>query len=87
MSAMLSINSLLALSIRTFVLFGFWWLLSGKTDSFYLIAGFLCAFTIAVLAHSPLPGNAAVKSKLKTLYSFPLYAFWLLGRIILAAVP
>lgn len=67
------------------MLFGFWFLLSGKKSPFYLIVGLLCALGVAILSHYPRLGASEVRSRLKTIVSLPLYVLWLLSRIFLAA--
>lgn len=74
---------------RTVYLFGFWILLSGKLELFYLIAGFLGAKVIAYLSLSENPKASAfvhLPAVPGIAFRAARYVFWLLGRIVLAAL-
>lgn len=84
------VANLVAIFLRTAVLFLFWIFLSGKFDAVHLFLGFLSSLAIAILTSFE---SKPHRNSLKTLRRGPgifirgfLYSFWLLGRIILATV-
>jgi len=79
---------MIAFIISFLGLFGFWVLLSGKTDTFHLGLGILSALFVAALNHQdrPVKEQLARAGKIPvTLFRGVLYFCWLLQRIVLAA--
>jgi len=87
------------ITVRTGLLFAFWFLLSGKRELFYLAAGFLSALSIAWMSTSTSQTKQGKKKRgpgpvrrtwplflLMTPLRGCRYAIWLLGRILRAAV-
>jgi len=81
------VDNFITVLIRTLFLFLFWFLLSGKTDPFYLTVGFLGAAVIAFLSRWKSQTPTYRLSQLPGLMiRGPIYLVWLFCRIILAAV-
>jgi len=71
--------------IYTFlILAGFWFLLSGKLDSFHLILGALCCFLVSFMSHDLLFEEKKEKHRLATAWRFVLYLPWLFYQIFKA---
>ncbi|MBN1687596.1 MAG: Na+/H+ antiporter subunit E [Candidatus Omnitrophica bacterium] len=79
----------LIIAIRVVVLFFFWVLLSGKLDASHLGIGLLCSLVIALVSF-PNPQETEKDFSPRDIPGYFFrgcrYAFWLLTRIILAAI-
>lgn len=82
-------NLMLSYLLRFAVLFSFWCLLSGKMDAFHLTLGALSTFLVLRFT-SPRHGSRVKGLDLARVSELTIrgsaYGFWLLGRIILAAL-
>lgn len=68
----------------SFILFGFWVLLSGKFDLFHLSLGVICSIFIGFFTHRLLFANVRVGDIRITVRRFFIYIPWLIYQIILA---
>lgn len=66
------------------ILFGFWILLSGHFDFFYLGLGVICSLLVTWLSHDLLIGEASSKSLLIRAARLIAYLPWLLYQIAVA---
>jgi multicomponent Na+:H+ antiporter subunit E len=73
--------------LYTFLLmFGFWLLLSGKTDLFHLTLGVISSLLVSWMSSDLLFIDNAKKGRLIEVYRFILYIPWVLKEIVLSTL-
>jgi multicomponent Na+:H+ antiporter subunit E len=70
----------------TFILFGFWMLLSGKFDTFHLTLGVICCALVSYFFHDLLFANVRVGDMRVVAARFVAYIPWLIEQILLANI-